>query len=260
VEHYNLDVGQLKVGDAADFIEVEDLINFKTLSTYINGHRLFHLGTTFIRPIEFDILNNFKTSKKNILDFRLESSTQKIRVIEALEGQLVTNELVSEATIIDGNLVSNTKKDVLKIAVVNRYQNQKPAIAFIKNFGLKEGAIASSVGHDSHNIIAVGVSDESICKAVNLIIHHKGGVCAVSNSDEKILSLPVAGIISDRDGETVGVQYAELDKMAKQLGSMLHAPYMTLSFMALLVIPSLKLSDKGLFDVNAFKITSLEVS
>jgi adenine deaminase len=260
VEHYNLDVGQLKVGDAADFIEVEDLINFKTLSTYINGHRLFHLGTTFIRPIEFDILNNFKTSKKNILDFRLESSTQKIRVIEALEGQLVTNELVSEATIIDGNLVSNTKKDVLKIAVVNRYQNQKPAIAFIKNFGLKEGAIASSVGHDSHNIIAVGVSDESICKAVNLIIHHKGGVCAVSNSDEKILSLPVAGIMSDRDGETVGVQYAELDKMAKQLGSMLHAPYMTLSFMALLVIPSLKLSDKGLFDVNAFKITSLEVS
>lgn len=260
VEHYNLDVGQLKVGDAADFIEVDDLINFKTLSTYINGHRLFHLGTTFIRPIEFDILNNFKTSKKNILDFRLESSTQKIRVIEALEGQLVTNELVSEATIIDGNLVSNTKTDVLKMAVVNRYQNQKPAIAFIKNFGLKEGAIASSVGHDSHNIIAVGVSDESICKAVNLIIHHKGGVCAVSNSDEKILSLPVAGIMSDRDGETVGVHYAELDKMAKQLGSTLHAPYMTLSFMALLVIPSLKLSDKGLFDGNAFKFTSLEVS
>jgi adenine deaminase len=260
VEHYNLDVGQLKVGDAADFIEVEDLINFKTLSTYINGHRLFHLGTTFIRPIEFDILNNFKTSKKNILDFRLETSTQKIRVIEALEGQLVTNELVSEATIIDGNLVSNTKTDVLKMAVVNRYQNQKPAIAFIKNFGLKEGAIASSVGHDSHNIIAVGVCDESICKAVNLIIHHKGGICAVSNSDEKILSLPVAGIMSDRDGETVGVHYAELDKMAKQLGSTLHAPYMTLSFMALLVIPLLKLSDKGLFDVNAFKFTSLEVS
>lgn len=260
VEHYNLDVGQLKVGDAADFIEVDDLINFKTLSTYINGHRLFHLGTTFIRPIEFDILNNFKTSKKNILDFRLESSTQKIRVIEALEGQLVTNELVSEATIIDGNLVSNTKTDVLKMAVVNRYQNQKPAIAFIKNFGLKEGAIASSVGHDSHNIIVIGVSDESICKAVNLIIHHKGGVCAVSNSDEKILSLPVAGIMSDRDGETVGVHYAELDKMAKQLGSTLHAPYMTLSFMALLVIPSLKLSDKGLFDGNAFKFTSLEVS
>jgi len=260
VEHYNLDVGQLKVGDAADFIEVEDLINFKTLSTYINGHRLFHLGTTFIRPIEFDILNNFKTPKKKELDFRMESSTQKIRVIEALEGQLVTNELVSEATIIDGNLVSNTKTDVLKMAVVNRYQNQKPAIAFIKNFGLKEGAIASSVGHDSHNIIAVGVSDESICKAVNLIIHHKGGICAVSNSDEKILSLPVAGIMSDRDGETVGVHYAELDKMAKQLGSTLHAPYMTLSFMALLVIPSLKLSDKGLFDVNAFKFTSLEVS
>jgi adenine deaminase len=246
VEHYKLDVGQLKVGDAADFIEVEDLINFKTISTYINGHRLFHLGATFIRPIAFDKPNNFNTSKKNVSDFKCESSTQKIRVIEDLEGQLVTNELVKEATIVEGNLVSN--------------QDQKPAIAFIKNFGLKEGAIASSVGHDSHNIIVVGVSDEAICKAVNLIIRHKGGICAVSNSDEKILSLPVAGIMSDRDGKTVGNQYAELDRMAKQLGSTLHAPYMTLSFMALLVIPSLKLSDKGLFDGNVFKFTSLEVS
>lgn len=260
VEHYNLDVGQLNVGDAADFIEVEDLINFKTISTYINGHRLFHLGATFIRPILFDKPNNFNTTKKDISDFRMESSTQKIRVIEALEGQLVTNELVKEATIVDGNLVSNIESDILKIAVVNRYHDQKPAIAFIKNFGLKEGAIASSVGHDSHNIIAVGVSDEAICKAVNLIIHHKGGVCAVSNSGEKILSLPVAGIMSDRDGKTVGIQYAELDKMAKQLGSTLHAPYMTLSFMALLVIPSLKLSDKGLFDGNTFNFTPLEVN
>src|SRR5690606_39552062 len=138
----------------------------------------------------------------------------------------------------DGNLVSNVDKDILKMTVVNRYQNQKPAIAFIKNFGLKKGAIASSVGHDSHNIIAVGESDEAICKAVNLIIENKGGICAVSDTIEKVVALPVAGIMSDQDAKTIGVQYAELDKMAKQLGSSLHAPYMTLSFMALLVIPS----------------------
>jgi adenine deaminase len=260
VNHYNLDVGQLNVGDAADFIVVEDLVDFKAVSTYIDGHKLFNKGTTFINPIEFEILNNFNTSKKEVLDFRCDSKAKQIRVIEALEGQLVTNELIERALIKNGNLVSNTEKDILKMTVVNRYQDQKPSIAFIKNFGLKEGAIASSVGHDSHNIIAVGVSDEAICKAVNLIIKHKGGICAVSNSEEKILPLPVAGIMSDKDGETVGIHYAELDKMAKQLGSTLNAPYMTLSFMALLVIPSLKLSDKDLFDGTDFKFTPLEVN
>jgi len=146
------------------------------------------------------------------------------------------------------------------MVVVNRYKNQNTAIGFIKNFGLKEGAIASSVGHDSHNIIAVGVSDEDICRAVNLIIENKGGICAFSNLEEKIVSLPVAGIMSDKDGATIGKQYAELDKMAKRLGSKLNAPYMTLSFMALLVIPSLKLSDKGLFNGSEFKFTTLEVN
>jgi adenine deaminase len=157
-------------------------------------------------------------------------------------------------------LVSNIEKDILKMTVVNRYQDQKPAIAFIKNFGLKEGAIASSVGHDSHNIIAVGVSDEAICKAVNLLIANRGGICAVSNSKEKVVPLPVAGIMSDKDGYSIGKEYAQLDKMAKQLGSTLYAPYMTLSFMALLVIPSLKLSDKGLFNGTTFQFTSLVVN
>jgi adenine deaminase len=260
VNHYNLDVGQLNIGDAADFIVVKDLFDFKAVSTYIDGHKLFNKGTTFINPIEFEVLNNFNTSKKKVSDFKCESKVKQIRVIEALEGQLVTNELIERALIKNGNLVSNTEKDILKMTVVNRYQDQKPSIAFIKNFGLKEGAIASSVGHDSHNIIAVGVSDVAICKAVNLIIKHKGGICAVSNSEEKILPLPVAGIMSDKEGETVGIHYAELDKMAKQLGSTLNAPYMTLSFMALLVIPSLKLSDKGLFDGTDFKFTPLEVN
>ena len=268
VKHYNLDVGLLKVGDDADFIVVENLTSFKTLQTYINGDLVFNQGQSFIKQIAFENLNNFNCSKKEVSDFRIESSAKQIRVIEALEGQLVTNEIIEDALIENGNLVSNTEKDILKIVVVNRYhtdshRDQKPAIAFIKNFGLKEGAIASSVGHDSHNIIAVGVSDEAICKAVNLIVENTGGICAVSNPDnyldeEKIVSLPVAGIMSDKDGETIGKQYADLDKMAKRLGSNLNAPYMTLSFMALLVIPSLKLSDKGLFNGKYFKFVPLE--
>ncbi len=259
VKHYNLAVGLLQIGDKADFIVVEDLINFKTIQTYINGELVFDNEKSLIKPVSFKNLNNFDCNKKEITDFRFKSSKEKIRVIEALEGQLVTNELIEDALIINGNLVSNVKKDILKMTVVNRYKNEKPAIAFIKNFGLKEGAIASSVGHDSHNIIAVGVSDEAICKAVNLLVENKGGICAISNSEEKIVPLPVAGIMSDKDGITVGKQYAELDKLAKNLGSTLHAPYMTLSFMALLVIPSLKLSDKGLFDGTNFKFTSLEL-
>jgi len=257
--HYNLDVGLLTVGDDADCIVVEDLKDFKTLQTYINGELIFDNGISNIRHVEFENLNNFNTDKKQVSDFRFESSAKQIRVIECLDGELVTNEIIEKATIESGNLVSNTKTDVLKMVVVNRYQNDKPAIAFIKNFGLKEGAIASSVGHDSHNIIAVGVSDEAICKAVNLLIENEGGICAISETEEKVVALPVAGIMSDQNAETIGRQYSELDKMAKQLGSKLHAPYMSLSFMALLVIPVLKLSDKGLFDGGRFKFTSLEV-
>lgn len=260
VKHYNLDIGLLQVGDAADCVIVEDLKHFKTLKTYINGNLVFDEDKVLMKAVAFNNPNNFKCRKKDILDFKCESSTDKIRVIEALEGQLVTNEIITEATLNNGNLVSNTINDILKITVVNRYQDKKPAIAFIKNFGLKEGAIASSVGHDSHNIIAVGVSDKAICKAVNLIIENKGGICAISNLEERVVPLPVAGIMSDKDGKTIATQYAELDKMAKKLGSKLHAPYMTLSFMALLVIPSLKISDKGLFNGTNFKFTNLVVN
>ena len=278
VKHYNLDVGLLQVGDTADCILVEDLTDFKTLQTYINGELVYDNGESKIQHVNFENLNNFNTSKKTVEDFRIDISANslvtealevtktnsdlviKIRVIECLDGELVTNQIIEDATIKDGNLVSNTENDILKMTVVNRYQNNKPAMAFIKNFGLKEGAIASSVGHDSHNIIAVGVSDEAICKAVNLIIENEGGICAVSNTEQKVVALPVAGIMSDKDAETIGKQYSELDKMAKELGSKLHAPYMSLSFMALLVIPSLKLSDKGLFDGGKFEFTDLVVN
>ncbi|CAM1370691.1 Adenine deaminase [Tenacibaculum sediminilitoris] len=259
VKHYNLDVGTLNEGDDADFIIVKDLQKFKVLQTYINGELVAENGKSFVEHVDFEVLNNFDTDKKNVVDFEFHSASEKIRVIEALDGELVTNEIEAGSLIKDGNLVSDVENDVLKMTVVNRYQNAEPSIAFIKNFGLKEGAIASSVGHDSHNIIAVGVSDELICKAVNLLIENKGGVCAVTTSEEKVVPLPVAGIMSDKPAVEIGKAYAELDAMAKQLGSKLRAPYMTLSFMALLVIPSLKLSDKGLFDGNTFKFTSLEV-
>ena len=259
VKHYNLEVGLLQKGDAADFILVDNLKEFNVLETYINGELVAKNGESFVKSVPFEILNNFNTDKKKVADFRFESSANKIRVIEALDGELVTNQMEAASLIVDGNLVSNTATDVLKMTVVNRYKNAEPSIAFIKNFGIKEGAIASSVGHDSHNIIAIGVSDEAICKAVNLIIENRGGICAVNNLEEKIVSLPVAGIMSDKSAKEIGKAYAELDVMAKQMGSTLRAPYMSLSFMALLVIPSLKLSDKGLFDGTSFQFTSLEV-
>lgn len=260
VKHYDLDVGLLQKEDAADFILVDNLKDFNVLETYINGELVAKNGHSFIKSVPFEVLNNFNTDPKEVGDFEFQSASEKMRVIEVLDGELVTNQIEVDSLIIDGNLVSNLATDVLKMTVINRYKNSKPAIAFIKNFGLKEGAIASSVGHDSHNIIAVGVSDEAICKAANLIIENRGGICAVSSTEEKIVSLPVAGIMSDKSAEEIGKSYAELDRMAKKMGSKLRAPYMSLSFMALLVIPSLKLSDKGLFDGNSFKFTSLEVT
>jgi adenine deaminase len=259
VKHYNLEVGLLQVGDPADFILVDNLKEFNVLETYINGELVAKNGKSFVKSVPFEVLNNFNTDIKKVADFKLASSSKKIRVIEALDGELVTNNIEADSLIVDGNLVSNTATDVLKMTVVNRYKNETASIAFIKNFGIKEGAIASSVGHDSHNIIAIGVSDEAICKAVNLIIENKGGVCAVTKTTEKVVALPVAGIMSDQPAEIIGNAYAALDAMAKEMGSTLRAPYMSLSFMALLVIPSLKLSDKGLFDGNTFKFTSLEI-
>ena len=260
VKHYNMQVGLLQENDFADFIIVEDLVNFKVLQTYINGEIVADGRKSLIDNIEFSKPNNFNISDKSVNDFEIAGCDGKIRVIEALEGQLITNQIICEAKVLNGKIVSDPENDILKMAVVNRYQNEIPAIAFIKNFGLKSGAIASSVAHDCHNIVVVGTSDEAICKAVNLIIKHKGGICAVDDNQEKMLPLPVAGIISDKDGWETGKMYQEIDAMAKQLGSKLHAPFMTLSFMALLVIPDLKLSDKGLFSGGEFKFVDLQVS
>ncbi|SNB14311.1 Adenine deaminase [Flavobacterium psychrophilum] len=259
VHHYKMKVGLLKKNDAADFIVVEDLVNFKVNKTYINGELVAENGQSFVKHVDFETPNNFNITKKKISDFEIPSLAEKIRVIEALEGQLITNEIHHNSFIKNGKLVSDIENDILKMAVVNRYQNTTPAIAFIKNFGLKKGAIASSVAHDCHNIVVVGTSDEEICNAVNLIIKNTGGICAVNGTQNKSLALPVAGIMSDKDAWETGKLYQEIDAMAKDLGSTLKAPFMTLSFMALLVIPDLKLSDKGLFSGNTFSFVDLNV-
>jgi len=259
VHHYNMNVGLLQKGDAADFIIVEDLTNFTILQTYIDGELVAEKGQSFVKHVPFETPNNFNITAKTISDFEISSNASTIRVIEALEGQLITNEIHHESLLENGKIISDVKNDILKMAVVNRYQNTKPAVAFIKNFGLKKGAIASSVAHDCHNIVVVGTSDEEICNAVNLLIKNTGGICAVNGAENKSLALPVAGIISDKNGWETGKLYEEIDAMAKTLGSNLRAPFMTLSFMALLVIPDLKLSDKGLFSGNSFTFVDLEV-
>ncbi|HYC27460.1 MAG TPA: adenine deaminase C-terminal domain-containing protein, partial [Chitinophagaceae bacterium] len=299
VGHYKLKVGLLRENDFADFIVVKNLQNFEVVQTYVNGQLVAEGGKSLIsrkpsstaKPV-----NHFSCTKKQPGDFSVPFTGQTtIDVIEALDGQLITNKASFEPLIADGNIVADVPNDVLKIVVVNRYTDAPIAKAFIQNFGLKAGAIASSVAHDSHNIVAVGVDDESICRAVNLIIENKGGVSCVKPGDifhseqslidqslpgkaavdhtgvhlqkplekkdvavtafeDMVLPLPVGGLMSAEDGYAVASQYSAIDQAAKELGSTLSAPFMTLSFMALLVIPHLKLSDLGLFDGDTFRL------
>lgn len=259
VKHYNLDVGLLREGDPADFIVVDNLMDFNVLKTYINGQLVAENGKTLIPRVSEKIINNFNTSKKNVSDFEIDGKNCIIRVIEAIDGQIITNELQLPSKVQNGKLISNTDTDVLKITVVERYKNGKPAIAFIKNFGLMKGAIASCIAHDSHNIIAVGVSDKDICNAVNAIIENKGGLSVANGDKTEVLPLPIAGIMTSEDGYSVASKYIKIDKIAKELGSKLSAPFITLSFMALPVIPQLKLCDKGLFDGKKFEFVDLVV-
>lgn len=264
VKHYNMNVGLLKEENPADFVVVKDLVNFEVEATYIDGILVAEKGVSKISARKSKVINNFNCDKREIGDFKfpVKDFTSQIFAIEALDGQLITNKLTVKPPIENDYFKSDTGSDVLKIVVVNRYENAPVAKGFIKNFGLKKGAIASSVAHDSHNIISIGVDDESICKAVNLIIENKGGISCVTaeasltgqiNSFvEKILPLPVAGLMSNEVGYKVAEAYTAIDQAAKLLGSKLSAPFMTLSFMALLVIPHVKLSDKGLFDGDNF--------
>lgn len=255
VNHYKMNIGLLKEGDAADFIVAEDLVNFKVIQTYIAGELVAEKGKSLVISHAVSLLNNFDCDKKEIPDFKFAVANleENIYAIEALDGQLITNKILCKPVVRNGFYESDAANDILKIVVVNRYKNAPVAKAFIKNFGMKQGAIASSVAHDSHNIVAVGVDDESLMKAVNLVIASQGGVSAVSKTANMVLPLPVAGLMSNEDGYEVAAAYTAIDKMVKEeLGSVLSAPFMTLSFMALLVIPHLKLSDLGLFDGDSF--------
>jgi adenine deaminase len=256
--HYKLDVGSLQINDDADFIVLEDLKNFKVKQTYIDGLLLAENGKTvgdWVKHVEDqESVNHFDCSLKKEEDFIYPFIGQaEIPVIEALDGQLITNRLSAKPKVLNQNIISNLENDILKMVVVNRYHDAPVAVSFVKNFGLKQGAIASSVAHDSHNVIAVGADDKSICEAVNLVINETGGVVALGNGKEEVLPLPVAGLMSNQNGYQVAESYTSIDRFAKDLGSTLLAPFMTLSFMALLVIPHLKLSDKGLFDGDEFK-------
>jgi adenine deaminase len=259
VKHYKMHVGLLKEKDSADFIVVDNLADFSILKTVINGNLVSENGIAKIESIDEKIINRFNCNQKKATDFKItpNPNSNQIKVIEALEGQLITKTYIASANVENENIVSDIENDVLKIAVVNRYVDAPIAVGFIKNFNLKAGAIASTVAHDSHNIIAVGINDEEICNAVNELVKCKGGVSVVNKNEKYTLPLPVAGLMSNENATLVAAKYASIDKQAKALGCSLNAPFMTLSFMALLVIPQLKLSDKGLFDGGSFQFVDL---
>lgn len=257
VKHYKLNVGMLQQGDDADFIVLDNLEEMNVMQTYIKGALVAENGISKISHLETEPINNFKAEPISVADLALADCGKRIKVIACIDGQLVTNTVMAEPKVERGNMVSDVERDILKLVVVNRYAKSQPAVAFIQNMGLKHGAIASSVAHDSHNIVAVGATDDDIVKAVNLLIENGGGVVAVGNDETALLPLPVAGLMSNGDGYQVAEAYEKADAMAHRLGTTLHAPFMTLAFMSLLVIPELKLSDKGLFDGNKFAFTSI---
>ena len=257
VEHYSMNVGLLQKNDPADFCIVKDLKDFEVFQTYINGELVAENQKTFIQSVDIKPVNNFSCKEITTEQLQIKADSINVKVIVVENGQLITKQ--ENHTVVDDNgfLLADVENDILKIVVVNRYFSAEPAVAFVKNFGLKSGAIASCVAHDSHNIIAVGVDDEALVKAINLIIEEKGGVSLSSDEMKMVVSLPVAGIMSHKDAYIIADEYSRIDSEAKRLGSTLNAPYMTLSFCALLVIPELKLSDKGLFDGKDFKFVPL---
>ena len=256
--HYQLPVGYLQAGHTADFVVVDDLERLHILETYINGAMVYASVKVYFERVPIPKINNFKCHAitPESLQIATSNAQETVKAIEALDGEIITK--ASQATLqaSKGMLQSDILQDVLKIVIVNRYKNATPAVGFIKNFNLKLGAIASSVAHDSHNIVAVGVDDIAIAKVINAIIRSEGGIAVYDETETHILPLPIAGLMSDKDISEVALQYQVLDGKAKELGSELKAPFMTLSFMALPVIPSLKITDKGLFDVDTFGFTT----
>ena len=256
VLHYSLTNGILREGDPADFIISDDLKTFRSLTTYINGELVADQGASFLSPSAPPIINQFNIQPVKAADFKTLGDGKQTAIIQAIDGELVTEKHIVDLPSLNGVIQTNPSEDILKIAVINRYQDAKIATAFIQNFNFKEGAIASTVAHDSHNIIVVGSNDAYMAKAANLLIQNKGGLSAVGPTGEKVIALPIAGLMSDLSCQEIGKAYSEIDQFVKHMGCQLTAPYMTLSFMALLVIPKIKLSDLGLFDGESFEFLS----
>ncbi len=256
VLHYKLDAGLLRHGDNADFIIVNNPSEMEVLETWINGQKVYDRGEVLFEYKPSNTVNKFHCSQINKDELSVKNTGSEIRIITAFDGDLFTKELLHDTG--NGKFVeSDTSEDILKIVVKDRYRDSAPAVAFIKGFGLKSGAFAGSVSHDSHNIIAIGVKDEDIVNAVNEIIRLKGGLSVACGNEIQSLQLGVAGIMSDRPCSEVAANYEYLSDKVKSLGCSMSAPFMTLSFMALLVIPELKLSDKGLFDGKTFSFVPL---
>ena len=259
VNHYDLDVGLLRVGDPADFIVVDDLTDFKVAATYLDGELVAENGNSLLTVPTSETVNNFSATPFNAEQLAVKAESSTIRVIEAIDGQLITNHLTQPCPIADGMATADVDNDILKIVVCNRYESTEPSIAFVTGFGLKSGAIASSVAHDSHNIVAVGTNDDDLIAAINAVVEKQGGLSVSVDGKTDVLPLPVAGLMSTGSCQEVGEKYSMLNQNVKTMGTNLRAPYMTLSFMSLLVISSLKISDKGLFDVDKFDFVPLFV-
>lgn len=253
VKHYQLPVGTLQIGDPADFIIMDDTQSWKINETYINGEKVYHNGETILPTKKHKIINQFDAKLVQSSDFDVITNDPFTPIITAIDGSLITEKETKSLLITNNQKQIDKANDILKIAVINRYQSSKPAVGFIRNFGLRACAIASTVAHDSHNIIVVGDDETLMAKAVNLLVESKGGLSAVSHIATNHISLPIAGLMSDQPVDIIGESYSKISTFAKDHGCTLHAPYMTLSFMALLVIPKIKISDLGLFDAEKFE-------
>ena len=257
IKHYDLEVGLLQKNDPADFIIVDNFIDFNVLKTYIDGKLVVENNKSLIEKTEIDVINNFMAETVDVDDFKVYDEGKNVKIINVISGELLTEKSTGRLKSVNNNLVSDVENDILKIAVINRYEKKEIALGFIKNFGLKKGAIASSVAHDSHNVVVVGCSDEEMANAANMIINAKGGLVAWSHDNNICIPLPVAGLMTNADGHKIAADYQALVSLSKEFGSTLSDPFMTLGFMSLLVIPKLKLSDKGLFDCEKFELTTL---
>jgi adenine deaminase len=258
VLHYGLEAGLLIPGQPADFVIVDDYRNMSVRETWIKGVKVYHNGQVLFDYKKGEKINKFNSSVIKPAEIKISGKRRKIQTIEAFDGELLTKKRIIDVGI-KKFVEPDIPKDILKIVVKDRYNNGPPAVGFIKGFGLKDGAFASSVAHDSHNIICVGTNDEDIADAVNEIVKMKGGLSVSAAGKTSSLELNIAGIMSDKTCEEVAGSYEWLSNQARSLGCRLKAPFMTLSFMALLVIPELKIGDKGLFDVNQFRLVDLFV-